>query len=113
MEGLDAWCKTSPSFKARVIGKLLGDGCLTQQQGRKPRFQFIHTAADYEWSLHCYRYLKDALPLNPPKFRKTADSRLSMGFSQSHYVQSKTSPLVTFLRKLWYPNSIKLVPFEI
>lgn len=113
MDGLNVWIHTTSSFKAQMIGKLLGDGCLTQQKGRKPRFQFIHTANDYGWSLHCYNNLKLYLPLNPPKYRKIADSRLINGFSLSHYTQSRTSTLVTFLRELWYPNSKKIVPFEL
>lgn len=28
-------------YLSRITGKLLGDGCITKQQGRKPRFQFI------------------------------------------------------------------------
>jgi hypothetical protein len=29
-------------------GKLLGDGCITKQEGRKPPFQFTHSKKDKE-----------------------------------------------------------------
>jgi len=37
---IKSWELTSKSFKAKMIGKLLGDGCITKQKGRQPRFQF-------------------------------------------------------------------------
>ncbi|WP_339213813.1 hypothetical protein [Ornithinibacillus sp. FSL M8-0202] len=49
------WLHTDNSFKARIIGKLLGDACMTKQIGRKPRFQYTHTYKDYGWSVFSYR----------------------------------------------------------
>lgn len=66
----DAWLNTNQTFKARIIGKLLGDGCITIQKGRKPRFQYIHAASDFPWSEYCYEQLKDHIPLNLPKPKK-------------------------------------------
>jgi len=113
MKSLLAWNQTSEEFKAQIIGKLLGDGSLTQQRDRKPRFQFTHMAKDYEWSLFCYHKLRTHLQLNPPRFRKTWDSRLKKGYCTAYYTQSKTSDLATFLRNAWYPNGIKQVPFDL
>ena len=53
-----AWKNTSSSFKAKITGKLLGDGCITKQKGRKPRFQFIHTARDYSWGMKKMCHIK-------------------------------------------------------
>lgn len=42
-----------------ICGKLLGDGCITKQQNRKPRFQFMHTISDYDW---CFLLLQSIEP---------------------------------------------------
>lgn len=106
-----AWLETNSSFKGKIIGKLLGDGCITVQKGRKPRFQFTHTASDYDWIYYCYILLNEYLPLQPPKFKKVADPRLKTGYSSCHYVQSRTSDIITYLRSQWYANSRKTIPF--
>lgn len=97
-------------FLSRLTGKLLGDGCFTKQVGRKPRFQFIHRIEDFEWSEYCYKQLRGFLPLNPPIYKHTVDSRLQNGFSESYMVQSKTSTIVTELESLWYRNRKKSLP---
>src|SRR5699024_9046921 len=79
---------------------------------RKPRFQYIHTATDYPWSIFCYNQLRDYIPLNPPRPKKYKDPRLKQGYSYSHYTQSKTSNIITYLRSEWYRNSQKIIPFE-
>lgn len=108
-----SWEQTSMSFKAMVTGKMLGDGSITKQNGRKPRFQFTHMHTDYYWSKYCYDCLDGIIPLNPPKFKKTIDPRLVEGYSLSYYVQSRTSDIITFLRSQWYPKKIKILPFEL
>lgn len=107
------WSDTTSSFKAMIIGKLLGDGSITRQERRKPRFQFIHTSTDYSWSKYCYEQLLDFLPLNPPKYKKSIDPRLSQGYSLSYYVQSRTSGIITYLRSKWYSDSRKVIPFNL
>lgn len=97
-------------FLSRLTGKLLGDGCFTKQVGRRPRFQFIHRIEDLEWSMYCYEQLRDFLPMNPPIYKHTVDSRLQNGFSESYMVQSKTSAIVTELEVLWYHNRKKVLP---
>lgn len=74
-----------------LCGKLLGDGCLTKQNGRKPRFQFTHCKKDEGWSEHCFKQLSPFPPLNPPKYRKIVDLRMFSGYTESHIVQSRTS----------------------
>lgn len=109
----DSWDETSDDFKSMMIGKLLGDGCITQQKGRKPRFQFIHMDTDYEWSKYCYDHLCTFIPLNPPKYKCVTDPRLTKGYSLSYYVQSRTSNIITYLRTEWYPEDNKIVPYDL
>lgn len=61
-----SWEQTSKSFKAQMIGKLLGDGCITKQKVRQPRFRFIHMYSDYPYSKFCYNHLTESIPLNSP-----------------------------------------------
>ncbi|MCM3636856.1 endonuclease [Sporosarcina luteola] len=100
------------SFNNFLCGKLLGDGCITKQEKRKPRFQFMHRAEDLGWSVHCYEELKNYIPINPPAYRKIADKRLKKGFSESFVVQSKTDEIITKLYKIWYPEGKKKLPLQ-
>ncbi|WP_164668007.1 endonuclease [Virgibacillus doumboii] len=108
-----SWLNTNDSFKARMIGKLLGDGSITIQQRRKPRFQFTHKSSDCNWSNYCYSNLKEFIPLNPPKYQKTVDLRLKKGYSTAYRVQSKTSNIITYLRKKWYSEFGKVIPIDL
>ncbi|KZR59870.1 hypothetical protein [Pseudobacillus badius] len=103
---------SADKYLSRITGKLLGDGCITKQAGRKPRFQFIHRSEDGAWSWYCYESLKNFLPLNPPKYKQATDFRLKQGFSESYIVQSKTAPIITHLEELWYTNRQKQLPFQ-
>ncbi|ALC92265.1 hypothetical protein AM500_22695 [Bacillus sp. FJAT-18017] len=96
-----------------IFGKLLGDGNLTIEKQRQPRFRFQHCYSDHEWCNNCYESLKAYIPLAPPKKRITLDSRLEKGYSESVYVQSKTSPLFGLLKQLWYQENKKVIPLEI
>lgn len=100
----------SSVFHQRMGGKLLGDGCIVQQSRRKPRFQFIHRRQDEQWALYCYEQLKAYIPLAIPFPRKTIDSRVRDGFTESIMVQSRTHPAITDLRALWYPGGVKRLP---
>lgn len=95
-----------------ICGKLLGDGCLTKQETRKPRFQFTHRKSDKGWSEHCYEQLSNFIPLNPPKYRKIADTRIASGFTESYIVQSRTSDEISRLYDIWYPQGRKILPFS-
>ncbi|MCM3567011.1 hypothetical protein [Neobacillus mesonae] len=95
-----------------LSGKLLGDGCITKQKGRKPRFQFIHSASDKDWCFYCYEKLKNELPISPPHYRKIKDKRILQGYTESYQVQSRTTLLITWLESLWYDNRIKKLPFQ-
>jgi len=97
-------------YLSRLTGKLLGDGCITKQVNRKPRFQFIHRIEDFKWSQYCYEQLKDFLPLNPPTYKRVIDSRIQAGYSECYTVQSKTSITITELERLWYHNRKKFLP---
>jgi LAGLIDADG DNA endonuclease family len=95
-----------------ICGKLLGDGCIVKQEGRKPRFQFIHSTKDKEWCYYCYSRLKDYLPLTGPHYKRIEDVRVKAGYTESFYVQSRTHDHITNLRSIWYKNRKKVLPFE-
>lgn len=94
-----------------LCGKLLGDGCLTKQADRKPRFQFTHCKKDVGWSIYCFEQLSAFLPLNPPKYRKIIDVRIISGYTESYIVQSRTSEEFCRLYEIWYPHENKELPF--
>jgi hypothetical protein len=94
-----------------LIGKLLGDGCITKQKGRKPRFQFIHATSDKEWCFYCYEQLVNNLPLSSPSYRRLNDSRTLNGYTECFQVQSRTDPIITWLESIWYHNRKKIIPF--
>ncbi|MGX2961646.1 hypothetical protein JNUCC23_20665 [Peribacillus sp. JNUCC 23] len=102
--------KFDGNYLSRLTGKLLGDGCITKQVSRQPRFQFIHRIEDFEWSQYCYEKLKDFVPLNPPTYKRVVDPRIQAGYSECYTVQSKTSTIITELEKLWYNSRKKLLP---
>jgi hypothetical protein len=104
--------KRNGHFLSYICGKLLGDGCITIQSGRKPRFQFIHAASDFEWCNYCYQELSSYIPLNPPKYRKIKDSRVLKGFTESYVIQSRTADIITYLESIWYQERKKIIPFD-
>jgi hypothetical protein len=81
-----------------LCGKLLGDGSLTIEEKRKPRFRFQHCIEDKEWCEYCYFCLKEYIPLVPPKYKLAVDPRLKNGYSESFYVQSRTTEIITILK---------------
>lgn len=95
-----------------ICGKLLGDGNLTIEDKKKPRFRFQHCLADKDWCEYCYVCLKEYIPLAKPKYKLTVDPRLKSGFSESFFVQSRTSEIFTLLKELWYKERIKVLPFD-
>jgi len=102
----------SGRFHNYICGKLLGHGCITKQDGRNPRFQFMHRTEDVGWAKYCYDYLKNLIPLTPPTYRKAMDLRIKKGYSESYIVQSWTDQVITNLYKQWYPNGRKALPFD-
>ncbi|CQR46403.1 LAGLIDADG DNA endonuclease family protein [Paraliobacillus sp. PM-2] len=101
-----------PDFHAKMIGKLLGDGTITKQFGRKARFQFSHTAKDKDWTFYCYQQIVSFFSLSKPIYRKTIDQRLEAGYSESYMVQSHTSPIIDTLEELWYEHRKKVLPLD-
>ena len=99
-------------FFSYICGKLLGDGCITYQPGRKSRFQFIHTSSDFEWCNYCYQQLPLHIPLNPPVFNIIKDKRISTGFTERYIVQSKTDEMIPYSESIWYKNRKKTIPFD-
>ncbi|MEC2077892.1 hypothetical protein [Metabacillus fastidiosus] len=97
----------------RVTGKLLGDGNISIEQKRKPRFRFSHCVQDGKWAEHCYDELKKHIELTPSKPRKIIDSRIKKGYTESVYVQSLTSPAIDILKEMWYTDRKKSIPFDL
>jgi hypothetical protein len=96
-----------------INGKLLGDGNLSIEKNRSPRLRFQHRILDKDWTLYCYDSLKDFIPLAPPKYKKDRDLRVKAGYSESFYVQSKTSPVFTYLKGQWYNGKVKILPLDL
>lgn len=106
--------KYIPIYQLGLInGKLLGDGSLTIEKNKSPRLRFQHRNQDKDWCFYCYTNLKDFVPLTQPKYKRDKDSRVSMGFSESVYVQSKTSVVFNYLKEKWYKGRVKVVPIDI
>lgn len=95
--------KFSSTGLSLLTGKLLGDGNFFQSPGRQARFPFSHIIDDIEWTYYCYDKLSEYFSLAPPKYRKLTDPRISCGFSEQYYVQSKSNELLTQLKNIWYP----------
>jgi len=94
MDQLEDILKILPLHQLGLInGKLLGDGNLTIEKNKSPSLRFQHRYADKDWCYYCFDSLKDFIPLAPPKYKKDRDPRVIAGFSESVYVQSKTSPV--------------------
>jgi hypothetical protein len=102
----------SPETLHMITGKLLGDGCITKQIGRNPRFQFIHTTNDKDWCFYCYEILNIDLPFTAPYFRRNLDNRVLKGYTECYQVQSRTDPIITWLESIWYCNRKKVIPFD-
>ncbi|MEK3807033.1 endonuclease [Bacillus sp. FSL H8-0547] len=96
-----------------LTGKLLGDGNLSIEKGKRPRFRFSHSSADSGWCFHCYETLKAHIPLSKPKYRRISDNRIEAGYTEQFYVQSKLSPLFDSLLPLWYEERTKSIPFHL
>ena len=96
-----------------LTGKLLGDGNILIEKNKSPRFRFGHTRKDRLWCLTSYQYLSEYIKLSPPKFRRVFDQRLVAGFSDQFYVQSTVNDLYVLLKELWYPNNVKILPFDL
>ncbi|MDU1844850.1 MAG: endonuclease [Niallia nealsonii] len=94
-----------------ITGKLLGDGNLFQSPGRQARLRFSHRMEDKEWTYHCYHELKQCIPLVMPKYRKIADPRISAGYTEHYYSQSRNSKYFSELMNIWYPQGKKILPF--
>lgn len=106
--------KQIPLYQLGLInGKLLGDGNLSIEKNKSPRLRFQHRILDQDWCFFCYKCLKDVIPLSPPKYKKDIDPRVKAGYSESFYVQSKTSPVLTCLRDQWYDGKIKVLPIDL
>ncbi|MCC3356946.1 hypothetical protein [Bacillus sp. REN16] len=102
-----------PRLLEMLTGKLLGDGNILIEKNKSPRFRFGHARKDRLWCLTSYQSLGEHIKLSPPKFRRVFDDRLVAGHSDLYYVQSTVDNLYVLLKKIWYPNGVKKVPFHL
>ncbi|ESU34161.1 hypothetical protein G3A_02515 [Bacillus sp. 17376] len=96
-----------------INAKLLGDGNLTIEGFKQPRFRFQHSYADRGWCHFCYESLHSFIPVNPPRYKRNIDPRVNAGFSETLYVQSRTSPVLTLLKNSWYAGKKKIIPLQL
>ncbi|RFU67426.1 endonuclease [Bacillus sp. V59.32b] len=96
-----------------LTGKMLGDGGLSIQDNRRPRFRYTHCITDFEWSQYCFEQLQNIMPLNPPIYKKTLDPRIQKGYTESFYVQSLTCELNDYFQSIWYQDRVKVIPFDL
>jgi len=100
MELLEGLLQHIPIRSLSLINaKLLGDGNLTIEGSKQPRFRFQHSYADRGWCYFCYESLHSFIPVNPPRYKKNIDPRINAGFSETLYVQSRISPVLTLLKQ--------------
>lgn len=93
-----------------IVGSLLGDGCLSSLRGDNSNSYFSKSQAirrkEYiDWHVNVFSKFTSGTKIyensvNNKKFLKACFS-------------TKTHPLLTKLRKKWYPNGIKIVPKDI
>ena len=114
MELLEGLLQHIPIRSLSLINaKLLGDGNLTIEGSKQPRFRFQHSYADRGWCYFCYESLHSFIPVNPPRYKKNIDPRINAGFSETLYVQSRISPVLTLLKQSWYAGKKKIIPLEL
>lgn len=106
-------CLLPHTALSMLTGKLLGDGNISIEKKRNPRFRFSHTTHDKEWCFHCYGQLKSYIPLAAPKYRKIPDNRVKQGYTESYYVQSYVCQEASLLKEIWYPQDKKTLPLTI
>lgn len=95
-----------------ITGKLLGDGNMIHDGNKATRLRFTHASKDRGWCLHCYQQLSKYMKLSPPKYRRVPDPRVKAGYTECYYVQSFTWPKLEQIKRDWYVNGKKRIPFE-
>ncbi|KKU94395.1 hypothetical protein A2576_00175 [Candidatus Amesbacteria bacterium RIFOXYD1_FULL_47_9] len=84
-----------------ITGKLLGDGSLEDRSLANSRLQIRHSIKQKEYVDWCYMHLKEFAVSKPKQNRF------------SYYFRSKSLPMFTKLRKIWYVNGKKILPLHI
>lgn len=81
-----------------IVGKLLGDGSLEDRGNANSRLQIRHSIQQREYVDWCYEQLKEFSCSNPKKHK------------ESYYFRTKSLPIFSHLRKIWYKNKRKILP---
>ncbi|MBI5122857.1 hypothetical protein HZA75_03280 [Candidatus Roizmanbacteria bacterium] len=84
--------------KDLIIGKLLGDGNLENRGTANSRLQIRHSLKQKEYVDWCYKQLKEFTKSNPKQHK------------DAYYFRTKSLPIFTKLRKLWYIDGKKVLP---
>lgn len=84
-----------------ITGKLLGDGSLENRGTANSRLQVRHSIRQKEYVDWCYRQLEELVPAPP---RQHEDS---------YYFRTRSLPVFTRLRKIWYSEDRKLLPGDL
>ena len=85
-------------LKEFVYGKLLGDGSLENRGTAHSRLQIRHSIRQKEYVDWCYDQLKKFVPSLPKRHKN------------SYYFRTRSLPIFTNQRVLWYRNNRKSIP---
>lgn len=98
--------------KEIIIGSLLSDGCITKSTGGK-NYYWTQTSISMEY----IDLLKKEIDINLNKYvinEKEYNISNKKGIAKKAYtLKSRASVTFTKYRKIWYPNNIKIVPYDI
>ena len=83
-----------------IVGKLLGNGSLEDRGNANSRLQIRHSINQKEYVDWCYRQLKEFTCSNPKQHK------------EPYYFRTKSLPLFSRLRKIWYNNKKKILPIN-
>ncbi|OGG20703.1 hypothetical protein A3D03_00135 [Candidatus Gottesmanbacteria bacterium RIFCSPHIGHO2_02_FULL_40_13] len=84
-----------------IVGKLLGNGSLEDRGNANSRLQIRHSINQKEYVDWCYRQLKEFTCSNPKQHK------------EPYYFRTKSLPLFSRLRKIWYNNKKKILPINL
>ena len=92
--------------QAVLIGLILGDGYLSKPVGKKKSTSYLDLKYDEKYLEYLVWIHNELKELNPSEIKK------KKGFHQYRFY-TKTSEDIGFLRDIFYPNGIKIIPSDI
>lgn len=107
--------KDTKILKQLIIGSMLGDGHLVEVKSpsKNSRLTLGHSIKQLSYLQSKVEILK-GYDLNC-KITKCVNysDRYKKGYCVTYHTKSKTHPIFTYYRKVFYPNNIKIVPDEV